>query len=429
MASDKDIERLVSGKENWNSWATNEITQAEAEKRKLVTVDFSGHSFPNKADFSGYIFPGGANFTSATFAGEADFTGATFSSSTYADRANFDDCIFIGIARFYEATFLGVATFARAKFSHEALFTRCSFADAANFFRSQFLGEVNFWEVTFSSNAKFENAEFVKRAEFTQATFNKLTLFTGAIFSSGSTFEGTRYSQPPNFLSTVFNVPPLMINAQVTPTEKTWWKMVFGKTNLNDDDAKLGKKRWQMFFGKANLNDDAAKYRRLKQLAQESRDHESTLRFLGQELKAKRFYETTGLSLIPNILYGILSNFGQSIARPLTWLFFFIAIPSIYYTTLAYPWTNGISPASALICGTYLSITASGYLIGWEKLVFHQKSLACLGLGSVPQTGQALATFPLEVLFMLQSAMSLLLFFLAGLALRNRFRLGGGDGN
>lgn len=409
MASDKDIERFASGKENWNSWATNEITQAEAEKRNLATVDFSGHTFPNKAGFSGYIFPGGANFTSSTFVVEADFTGAIFSGSTYADRANFADCTFYGEVTFLEATFSGVAIFERAKFSHAALFTRCSFAGEARFFRSQFSGEVNFWEVTFSSNAKFEDAEFLKRAEFTRATFSKLALFTGAIFSSGSTFEGTCYAHPPNFLSTVFDVPPLMINAQVNyPTGKEWWHTIFGK---------------------AHMNDDVAKYRRLKQLAQESRDHESTLRFLGQELKAKRFYETTGLSLIPNILYGILSNFGQSIARPLTWLFFFIAIPSIYYTTLAYPWANGISPASALLCGTYLSITASGYLVGWEKLVFHQKSLACLGLGSMPQAGQPLATFPLEVLFMMQSAMSLLLFFLAGLALRNRFRMSSGEGN
>lgn len=398
MANDQDIERFVSGKEIWNSWATNEIAQSEAEKRKPAAVDFSGHTFTERVDFSGYIFPGDANFSEVTFAGQK-----------YAGRATFNDCAFFGDVTFFEATFSGFAEFIKAKFYLDALFTRCYFADVARFHRSKFLGEVNFWEVTFSVNAEFQDAEFLKRAEFTQATFNKLALFTGAIFSSGSTFESTCYAHPPNFLSTVFNVPPLMFNAQVNyPT---------------------GKKLWQKILSQAYMNDDAAKYRRLKQLSQESRDHESTLRFLGQELKAKRFYETTGLSLIPNIFYGILSNFGQSIARPLLWLFFFIAIPAIYYTAITYPWAKGVMPTSALICGTYLSITASGYLVGWEKLVFHQKSLACLGLGSVPQTGQALATFPLEMLFMVQSAMSLLLFFLAGLALRNRFRMGGGDGS
>lgn len=404
MASDKDLERFASGKDNWNSWAVNERAQAAAESRAPIATNFSGHEFRSSANFSGYIFPGGANFAGAIFRDKADFTSARFSGSTYAERACFDDCRFEGQAEFYEATFSGMATFKRAKFSDETIFTRCSFSDEARFLRSQFLGQVNFWEAEFVSNGQFEEAEFHRRVEFTQAVFKKLALFTGAVFSSGSTFEKTTYAHPPNFLSTVFAVPPLMIGATV--------------------DYPTGKERWHKVFGKADMNDDVAKYRRLKQLAQESRDHESTLRFLGQELKAKRFYETKGLSLIPNMLYGILSNFGQSVARPLLWLLLFVIVPAIYYTAHSYPWSAGVRPMGALKCGIYLSVTASGYLVGWEKLLFHQKSLACLGLASSSATGQTLAAFPIEIFFMLQSAITLLLVFLTGLALRNRFRMG-----
>src|SRR5205085_4684823 len=163
----------------------------------------------------------------------------------------------------------------------------------------------------------------------------------------------------------------------------------------------------------------APSYRRLKQFASEAKDHERELQFFSLEMRAKRFYETAGFwPLALNIGYDWLSDFGRSIGRPLSWWAGAIAVAMLIALQVA--------PDSATTCfsrvgaALVVAITNSALLIGADKWLLRLEAIERLC-----QTCQGKFGLVADSLFYLQSGLSLLFFFLIGLGLRNRFRIGG----
>jgi predicted RNase H-like HicB family nuclease/uncharacterized protein YjbI with pentapeptide repeats len=379
-----DLNRARQGKKAWNEWAVREFALG-----RLPIVDFSQAKLRD-FDFSGFKFPGPVHFIESSFASVARFKNAEFLDAVWFDKAKFDQG-----AEFQDAAFTYQARF------HEANFNDHAFFNGAKFF----------------SMAGFLRASFSRDAQFQHASFYGLTRFDGARFGgSRLMLESTSFASVPDFRYCSFQAPPIL-----------------GATRISYAlDSKAS--RNERCFAKAADGRDASRYRRLKQLAADAKDHESELRFFADELRAKRFYETKGRWPIAlNVLYEWLSDFGRSIFWPLSWL-----VGSIFAAVFAilaqhadkFPKFPNPVPESTL--GTILAIAATNALalVGGEKSEARQeafkKVFCAVGQSECGKELTLTLTLVGHWLVYLQGAFSLLLFFLIGLALRNRFRIGGG---
>lgn len=241
------------------------------------------------------------------------------------------------------------------------------------------------------------------------------TEFGGMTAQTAETsFEGAKFSQVPDFRFTTFGAPPNLHALEVD----------FGISY-----SARGIEGW---LGRAGGLTDVAAIRWLKKIAADAKDHESELRFFALELKAKRFHETKGFWPIAlNVAYEWLSDFGRSIGRPLSWLAGSIVAAAISILVQhADKLPRYQDPAIVVTVGKILAVSATNAvaLVGGEKLEARQEALKNVFCPtSEPECGKNLTlTLAGHWLVYLQSAFSLLLFFLIGLALRNRFRIGGG---
>ncbi|CAN0499280.1 unnamed protein product, partial [Discosporangium mesarthrocarpum] len=229
--------------------------------------------------------------------GLVDFQKAIFSGGdTYFDEAKFDG----GNALFSRVNFSGGdANFKRTRFDGgSAAFDYVKFSG----------GDAYFVDAHFTGGgASFFNAQFDNVSSFFEAKFRKYSYFTGAAFKGPISLIDSHFAVVPDFRQTAFTMHFTCDGIKVA--------------YIVDEEREWG------LFRKAYSSTDADKFRRLKELAVQARDHEREQDFFAKELKAKRFYETTGLSLIPSYLYEWTSDFGRSLWRPilclgLTWLIF-----------------------------------------------------------------------------------------------------------
>ena len=444
MANPEDLERAKRGVKIWNNWASG------LSRTGAIHIDFSEASI-DFSDFSSFLFPGpvsfkGATFTvpitfnSARFADTAHFDGAIFREDAIFDRANFS-----ADASFADAKFLSVTSFASSKFhrtvnfstveSRDAFeFQKAAVATTADFSRARFAnvdfantrfdgslqcpgmkvsgdfvfadtsvaGEASFADAELASNVTFQRAS-LQTTTFFGAKFGGYTQFNRATFGGAVDFAYSSFSRPPDFRATTFTISPTLLGAQVgyeVAIDTTWWR--------------------KMLFCAAQSH-DAVLYRHLKRLAGDAKDHESELAFFARELRAKRFHETKGFGpLFMNIGYDVLSRYGQSIARPVIALLSSVLLATAMIASMY--WDAPIPVLSRLAAAFELGITNATLLVGSERWAPRLNAFDVLCPGVAPRFGHVG-----DILAYLQSAFSLLLLFLIGLALRNRFRIGSGN--
>jgi len=158
--------------------------------------------------------------------------------------------------------------------------------------------------------------------------------------------------------------------------------------------------------------EDAARLRRLKEIAENNRDHRAALRFSADENRARRWIETSWSASILDISFSAFSDYGQNILRPL--------ISLILLTLTSIGLYKAFSTAEMLTRGN-----------SWG----HATTLAASNsLPFLPQS-RSLRDDAIEVLYsndpsllvdaimVGQGALSFIFLFLIGLGLRNRFRL------
>jgi uncharacterized protein YjbI with pentapeptide repeats len=342
-------------------------------------ANFCGATFSGAADFISATFCGDAAFISATFSRSADFSSATFSGSayfsgaTFPEDADFSNSTFYMEASFNSATFPDYAAFIGATFPEDADFSSATFSGEAYFSRAIFSGTAAFISTTFSKYAKFSRSTFSGFANFSTATFHEAAIFTDSEFKAPTDFERSRFlGEPPRFHGGKLH-------------EDTVWRGVKWPAAPTDPS-------------KAGRFTDA--YERLKQEMDRLKKHEDELMFFAKELECRRV-AAGWFKGLPIAAYGWFCGYGRSYVKPLGWMVavFGAGVPVLGLLQPDLGWGKAVG-LSAVNCLAGLGIRKD--LMG--KVLDH------LGPGALIVSG-------------VQTVAGLILLFLIGLGLRNRFRM------
>ncbi|MGC2224904.1 MAG: pentapeptide repeat-containing protein [Methylocella sp.] len=375
-------------------------------------ADFRDATFSGMADFSGTTFSDEANFIGATFSGAVDFLGAIFSGAayflgmTFSGMADFSGAIFYGAAHFHNPTFSDTARFDGATFSDWAGFDGVTFSDEADFHDTTFSGVAAFTGATFSDEAHFDRASFSGRAAFDGATFSGSADFDGASFSGRAFFDGATFSGPTNFGRATFGEASNFVNAEMK--EETLFDDAIFET---EPPRFLGAKLHQgtVWYGitwppvpedkrAARFSIDA--YACLKLEMDRLKKHEDELDFFALELQSRRVLLGPWRGL-PIALYGLVSDYGRSYARPFVWLLVVAAIGALLFV---------FSDALPIEKSFGLSFANTLNVFGFRKDFFDTATIEHLPAS-------------LKILTALQTILGAILLFLFGLGIRNKFRM------
>lgn len=401
LSGGEALDLYLQGREVWNEWVENNPD---------ASINFSGINFSKykgdsqlSADFSDFHFPGGVvDFSNTIFGNHlVSFTGAIF-NSVYVlfNNANFGN----GGVNFFSTKFLKAGM--------------CVEFDAARFGR----GNINFDEASFNCNkVSFKGISSKKgNLSFLGTTFNTHFLNFESMTVDGEFrflhIKGIDKIQGVSFkyscFKRSFDISNNKFNCVIDLTQTA----MSNHCNLEGVVCAPKELTNHRFIRKTCNKDNIARFRRLKELAEVNKDHDRALDFHAYEMRSKRGHENiTKSGLFLDITFDWLSNYGRSELRP------FLALVAVWllFTVLYF------------ISSPETVIGLNGH---WQKLT---EALSFSG-------GQIMPIIPdsrlarnegVEILFkgdlspllhlatFLQSIISLLMLFLIGLALRNRFRI------
>ena len=346
--------------------------------------------------FEKAVFVGAANFRDATFEGEANFREVNFRGDS-----DFLATEFLEKAIFLNARFKGKADFVTATFEGEANFRSTVFASEAKFQAVNFLGATTFEKVTFADEANFKQAEFVDKAIFEKTTFKGVADFHAARFGKTVIFGSSEWRAVPDFVGTAFKDGMAIADLDTLQTSLT---------NHNLD--------WRNDPTPATITD---RLQALRKMAHDADDRPRELDYFALELQSR--YQGAGLIKWLVWLYGLFSDYGRGILRPICWLMVLWAGCALGYARLAVVWSD-VSIWEYL--ATLLSQSSGDALT--LSLV---NALPALGVASEARKSSLEALYGcvecvpavVHVIGVVEGVAAILLLFLIGLGLRNRFRL------
>jgi pentapeptide repeat protein len=359
-------------------------------------ADFRSATFSHSGDFRSATFSGEVNFGLTTFSGSADFKAATFSdfscfsSAMFSGAAEFGAARFSRIADFGSAAFSGDAHFSTARlsqtrfksaiFSREADFRFSTISGGAGFELARFGGYADFRSVKFSEYADFSSATFSKYANFSSATFSKVADFINAEFTANTVFADVRFgTSVPDFRGAKMH-------------EATEWHGVNWPSAPHDKDTA----QTQVYA-----------YERLKQEMERLKKHEDEQSFFRKELRARRGLARPGSGAwLLNYIYEASSDYGQSIEKPLIWLFVLFVSGSIFFS------------GTPVFKGTRMTMSSAAGLSFANIFSFLPLMREITSADMVASLSRAA-----QIVGVVQSVLGALLLFLLGLALRTRFRM------
>jgi hypothetical protein len=374
-------------------------------------VDFSNTHFILPVNFFSFHFPRGVDFSSATFSGEAKFESANFSA-----KADFTSATFSGMATFTGTQFNAGLDFQSATFSNKVDFQNTilvdpdfrsvTFSDTANFRRARFIGALradyslatfsraaDFGSAAFNVEADFDSARFLGMINFRSVTFSNIADFTEATFSSSVHFVDAKFATYTIFAEARFEgeVPDFRGATMHEATE--WHGVTWPEPPRSKENAQ------QQVYG----------YERLKQEMERLKKHDDEQRFFRRELRARRrLLWTSPWEWLLNFFYQASSDYGNSFKRPLFWL-------SVVFAAGA-----AIFASAPLYCGAPMPITLAARLSFANIFLFLPNKREIM---LDANTARCLSTATLQAVSAAQSLLGVVLLFLLGLALRNRFRM------
>jgi hypothetical protein len=369
--------------------------------------------FQRPVSFDGFLFPTVASLFEATFSGYARFNQAVFTS--YADfrrtkfvrNAHFEATMFAGVADFMLAAFSRDTSFQQAAFSDNAEFESATFSARAAFKNTNFFGYVNCRGAEFSDNATFENVlfsgnaifskavltrnanfqgvAFCENAAFDEVGFHGYTSFSHAQFCHRADFRGSAFEGSVIFAGTRFKtLMPDFRNAELREATE-WHGAEWPASPKNKDDAQ------QQVYA----------YERLKAEMERLKKHADEQFFFAKELRARRALEPRGsLQWLLNYAYEISSGYGQSVGQPIFWLVVLFALGADFFALAP---VHGGAPLPWDVAAGLSFTNLFSFLPYKPKL--EELSTAAKIIGDF------------------QSVLGLVLLFLLGLGLRNRFRM------
>jgi hypothetical protein len=442
--SSGDDEVAVKNRVTWNRWiaplipddlraslieagrySAEELTPLSEEERRDIQSKI-GKDVPNEIDFSslefekpffavGFIFPKSAHFASATFSDDAYFDTATFTdvarfdTATFTDVARFTSATFSGVADFDSATFSGTADFRSATFSGVANFTSATFSGLADFDTATFSGNAYFPMAAFSGDARFDNATFSGFAAFGSVTFSCNAIFPMAAFSGDAYFGNVIFSSNANFYGATLGKRAVFVNAEMRSQTD------FDRVKFFEPPQLFGAKlhegtRWHGVRWPKTPKDAVAAedyvdaYERLKLEMDRLKKHGDELDFFALEQQSRRVLLGFWKGL-PIAVYGFLCDYGRSYVRPLSLIGATVLVGAFLF---AFHYVGFWTPIPGQAIG--ISFANTFGVLGIRKDLIDPSQIELL-----PGWLKVIAT--------VQTGLGIVLLFLFGLAIRNRFRI------
>jgi uncharacterized protein YjbI with pentapeptide repeats len=291
------------------------------------------------------------------------------------NRTHFDSSVSFG-----GFLFSGYAAFGSASFSDYTDFRSAKFFENADFMFATFSGSVDFYGATFSDYANFSSATFRRSASFYAATFSDYADFIDAEFVASTNFARAFFEH---------GVPDFRGAKMHEATE--WHGVNWPPAPENNITARI-----QVYA-----------YERLKLEMERLKKHDDEQFFFRKELRARRGLLSPGSGAwLLNYAYEVSSDYGQSIERPLLWLFVLFVSGSIFFA------------GSPVFKGARMTIPVAAGLSFANIFSFLPLAREILGADMVAGLSRAA-----QIIGVVQSLLGALLLFLLGLALRTRFRM------
>ena len=277
----------------------------------------SNSVFTQHADFHSATFTQAARFTFATFTQAAVFHSATFTQAarftfaTFTQDAVFHSATFTQAARFTFATFTQAAWFTSARFNKDANFRAASFKEIADFRAASFTRYVSFRTTSFTHDTRFSDANFAGRADFNSAILSGLAYFSRTRFEGASDFTDCRFEKPTNFRNARFEASyPVLGGADLHLTTSFTARDTEASRRLWPDRTEGSQKELEAAKDSCSIIRHA--------VAQQGRPEDEHFFFR----KEMGFAAQIGgvLQRLPYQLFGWVSGFGYSIARPVAGL-------------------------------------------------------------------------------------------------------------
>lgn len=471
---DTAVSLWLHGKDVWNEWTANnhgydisfEGYDFGQHRKEQPVISFEGFNFQYcEVSFNGAKFgDGDVSFKDAIFIhdrkvwfsnmtfgrGKKDFSGIQFGERevdfTRTDfgpgSVYFDETHFGKSTNFLAASFTkSSVSFKKVHFSHVS-FRHTEFGDAVkdfsditfkkgdvSFEKASFqAGDVSFKDSTFETGElSFLNTSFGKgtvdfrdcklgdkRVSFNKASCNE-TRFSFEYLTSNALFEVKDIKDPVegiSFYGASFENALSISNVHVKSIVDLVNTKLSNQLSLHRIYCKLKRKRHRGIFEIAEDVADIERANRLKELAEANKHHSLALHFHAIELRAKRWQPLSKFrSSMMDLMFDKLCNYGQSTYRPLTiWVMLTILCTIAYGALFKEQPTTLRQGADALVFSFTNSLpflnTANEGRKAMEKLF-------------EPNT---LTSFVLP-LMMMQGVLSVIMLFLLGLGLRNRFRI------
>lgn len=421
LSKEASVLLWLQGKDAWNEWAKNNPDMG---------VDFSGVKFSIPDLLK--IAPNNKVLLETNAKG--DFSNLTFVNYIFPNVADFSNTEFNIPAIFDNTTFNGTADFSRTIFSQDASFNTVAFNSIASFHSAEFQNSVVFGDCDFKGNTLFTCSHFEMLAYFPSTTFNEVVGFDHSTFAGGTHFKNTKFLCKEVYFEYIdctdtFNFDELDAKKVITLSFKGsvfekdfnisgYFKCIpdLRSTKLNHHTDLTSMvytlNRKNIFFTpikKATDTLDIGRLCRLKELAEQNKSHDMALAFHADELRAKRWSRLNIIQSVMDIIYSVISNYGQSIMRPLLLIAIsFLLFNSYIISKSDIEIKSAYKPAATLSIATitpFLSISKEAREHG-EQVLFEKQ---------LPEN---------FYLFSYAYASSSFVFlFLIGLGLRNRFRI------
>lgn len=417
-------------------------------------TSFRGATFMDKADFLTSHFSKDASFDGATFSGDV-----TFYKPSFSVKASFDGASFSRDVRFKMATFSGDASFEGGRCEKTVRFDGTRFEKKACFSTREFAGFVYFDGAHFAGPMLFGAAVFEKlvsfrqitwpdaardwHAAFNQVLFRGTAVFKGSKFKALAAFDGATFERGIQIDDVSEAIAGATFEAECrgaitgAAADANEWRIAEEKRRKEaDNDSAKPITGHEISVRKAQARELRLKElergcRVLKQAMEKASNKTREQLLYRFELIARRSQRDTPVwERLFSYLYQWTSNYGGSIARPLGALLF-VLVPG--FTAFYWGWAavlDRVYPTQA-IGSSPMTDAWAALRFAWTN-VFQPFSVLANNIVTAGNSSWLAAFlndfgpgwgFAVRVVATLQSVTSLILIFLAGLAVRRRFQI------
>lgn len=431
----------------------NEIRFSEyktSENINFCRVKFRNNVKFNECEFNtlninngNYLFNIDKSTYTSTFYSAVEFT-----KIKIIDRISLNTTIFMKNAKFENCHFGNNADFEEITFNADVNFINCTFGENASFSNTKFNGDICFKDCHFGKNTSFRNTEFHNGANFYEAIFEDRISFVGAQFCGPTRFEGATFKGAAFFKDCT--LPEAFEDGLNAFRATRFYELVsFDDTDIACFAAfhetrffkgvilsQPGERRAQELWDEAleaaitatKGKDKPSKERYfaaleggcrvLKQEMEKIADRSREQRYFRYELIARRHRpDINATERIISRIYGVLSSYGNSIGRPLLCLILSVPVMMLIYGFVDLGIAMGFPFTSDMLHLALANILQPGAVWGSD-------AGAPGSILSQLSGGSSWGLLGLRLLSTAHTLFAAIMVFLAGVAIRRKFRIG-----